>query len=80
MTQDPKLNSHSKLNCILACIAAEKAGADDPRLAFVKLQCVGALAHLARCADARDALLALRATAVLHRLLSVDRLERGWVV
>jgi len=28
MTQDPKLNSHSKLNCILACIAAEKAGAD----------------------------------------------------
>ena len=29
MTQDPKLNSHSKLNCILACIAAEKAGADE---------------------------------------------------
>ena len=28
-TQDPKLNSHSKLNCILACIAAEKAGADE---------------------------------------------------
>ena len=28
-----------------------------------------ASAHLARCADARDALLALRATAVLHRLL-----------
>ncbi len=23
MTQDPKLNSHSKLNCILACIAAQ---------------------------------------------------------
>ena len=29
MTQDPKLNSHSKLNCILACISAEKAGADE---------------------------------------------------
>ncbi len=29
MTQDPKQNSHSKLNCILACIAAEKAGADE---------------------------------------------------
>jgi branched-chain amino acid aminotransferase len=29
MTQDPKLNSHSKLNCILACTAAEKAGADE---------------------------------------------------
>ncbi len=29
MTQDPKLTSHSKLNCILACIAAEKAGADE---------------------------------------------------
>ena len=29
MTQDPKLNSHSKLNCILACIAAEKAGSDE---------------------------------------------------
>jgi len=29
MTQDPKLNSHCKLNCILACIAAEKAGADE---------------------------------------------------
>jgi branched-chain amino acid aminotransferase len=29
MAQDPKLNSHSKLNCILACIAAEKAGADE---------------------------------------------------
>jgi branched-chain amino acid aminotransferase len=29
LTQDPKLNSHSKLNCILACIAAEKAGADE---------------------------------------------------
>ena len=29
MTQDPKLNSHSKLNCILACIAAVKAGADE---------------------------------------------------
>ena len=29
MTQDPKLNSHSKLNCVLAAIAAEKAGADE---------------------------------------------------
>jgi branched-chain amino acid aminotransferase len=27
--QDPKLNSHSKLNCILACIQAHKAGADE---------------------------------------------------
>ncbi len=27
--QDPKLNSHSKLNCITACIQAAKAGADD---------------------------------------------------
>ena len=26
MSQDPKLNSHSKLNCILACIQATKAG------------------------------------------------------
>ncbi len=29
MTQDPKLNSHSKLNCILAGIHAQKAGADE---------------------------------------------------
>jgi branched-chain amino acid aminotransferase len=29
MAQDPKLNSHSKLNCVLACVAAEKAGADE---------------------------------------------------
>ena len=29
LTQDAKLNSHSKLNCIIACIAAEKAGADE---------------------------------------------------
>jgi len=27
--QDPKLNSHSKLNCILACIQADVAGADE---------------------------------------------------
>jgi branched-chain amino acid aminotransferase len=27
--QDPKLNSHSKLNCILACIQATKAGVDE---------------------------------------------------
>ena len=29
MSQDPKLNSHSKLNCILACIQANKMGADE---------------------------------------------------
>jgi len=29
MSQDPKLNSHSKLNCILACIQAKKMGADE---------------------------------------------------
>lgn len=28
-SQDPKINSHSKLNCVLACVAAEKAGADE---------------------------------------------------
>ena len=27
--QDPKINSHSKLNCVLACIAAKKVGADE---------------------------------------------------
>jgi branched-chain amino acid aminotransferase len=27
--QDPKLNSHSKLNCVTACIQAAKAGADE---------------------------------------------------
>lgn len=27
--QDPKLNSHSKINCILACIQATKAGAGE---------------------------------------------------
>jgi branched-chain amino acid aminotransferase len=27
--QDPRLNSHSKLNCIQACIQADKAGADE---------------------------------------------------
>jgi branched-chain amino acid aminotransferase len=27
--QDPKLNSHSKLNCILACIQAAQAGCDE---------------------------------------------------
>jgi branched-chain amino acid aminotransferase len=27
--QDPKWNSHSKLNCVTACIAADKAGADE---------------------------------------------------
>lgn len=29
MSQDPKLNSHSKLNCILACVQANKMGADE---------------------------------------------------
>jgi len=29
MSQDPKLNSHSKLNCVLAAIQAEKVGADE---------------------------------------------------
>ena len=29
LSQDPKLNSHSKLNCILACIQANKMGADE---------------------------------------------------
>ena len=29
ITQDPKLNSHSKLNCIVAAIHAQKAGADE---------------------------------------------------
>ena len=29
MSQDPKLNSHSKLNCILACIQANKVGGDE---------------------------------------------------
>ena len=28
-TQDQKLNSHSKLNCVLACIQATEAGADE---------------------------------------------------
>ena len=27
--QDPKLNSHSKLNCITACVQATEAGADE---------------------------------------------------
>ncbi|UWR33018.1 D-amino acid aminotransferase [Sulfitobacter sp. W027] len=29
MSQDAKLNSHSKLNCIIACLQAEEAGADE---------------------------------------------------
>jgi branched-chain amino acid aminotransferase len=28
-SQDPKLNSHSKLNCIIGCLQAEAAGADE---------------------------------------------------
>ncbi|WP_435310381.1 D-amino acid aminotransferase [Primorskyibacter sedentarius] len=29
MSQDAKYNSHSKLNCVIACIQAEQAGADE---------------------------------------------------
>ena len=29
MSQDPKFNSHSKLNCVIACLQAELAGADE---------------------------------------------------
>lgn len=29
MSQDAKYNSHSKLNCIIACLQAEEAGADE---------------------------------------------------
>ncbi len=29
MAQDAKYNSHSKLNCVLACLQAERAGADE---------------------------------------------------
>ena len=29
MSQDPKLNRHSKLNCIIACIQANKSGGDE---------------------------------------------------
>ena len=29
MSQDPKFNSHSKLNCVIACLQAEEAGADE---------------------------------------------------
>ncbi|GAB5467742.1 MAG: D-amino acid aminotransferase [Rhodospirillales bacterium] len=29
LSQDAKLNSHSKLNCIIACLQAEQAGADE---------------------------------------------------
>ena len=28
-SQDAKLNSHSKLNCVIACLQAEQAGADE---------------------------------------------------
>ena len=28
-SQDPKLNSHSKLNCVIACLQAVQAGADE---------------------------------------------------
>lgn len=28
-SQDPKYNSHSKLNCVIACLQAERAGADE---------------------------------------------------
>ena len=36
MSQDPKLNSHSKLNCVLACISAEKSHADEELLLHVE--------------------------------------------
>ena len=29
MSQDPKYNSHSKLNCVIACLQAVEAGADE---------------------------------------------------
>ena len=29
MSQDPKLNSHSKLNCVIACLQAKEAGGDE---------------------------------------------------
>lgn len=29
MSQDAKYNSHSKLNCVIACLQAERAGADE---------------------------------------------------
>ena len=29
MSQDAKLNSHSKLNCVIACLQAEQVGADE---------------------------------------------------
>ncbi|WP_319825019.1 aminotransferase class IV [Thalassovita sp.] len=29
MSQDPKYNSHSKLNCVIACLQADQAGADE---------------------------------------------------
>ena len=28
-SQDPKFNSHSKLNCVIACLQAEQAGCDE---------------------------------------------------
>ena len=46
MSQDPKLNSHSKLNCILACIQANKAGADEALMAGVSsFGYAGTIAH-----------------------------------
>ena len=29
MSQDPKFNSHSKLNCVIACLQPSKAGGDE---------------------------------------------------
>ena len=52
-----------------ARLVALLQAADDPRLAHLKAQGVMLLWQLALCAEARGALLALRATAVLHRLL-----------
>ena len=35
MAQDAKYNSHSKLNCVLACLQAEEAGADEAAVLFL---------------------------------------------
>ena len=48
--QDPKLNSHSKLNCILACIQAQKAGFDEALA--LDMGCFGCRHHSGRgCTD-----------------------------
>ncbi len=40
MSQDPKLNSHSKLNCIIACIQANKSGGDEALVKIVFLELI----------------------------------------